>query len=185
VPESQDGGSGHHIWSRRNFLGVAGWGAILGALNAGFAACIRLAFPRVLFEPPTMFKAGYPTEYAVGEVSTKWITAQRVWLVRESWGFYAILAVCTHLGCTPRWLAPEHKFKCPCHGSGFFSPDPSAPIPGTAAINFEGPAPRPLERVKIALADDGQILVDKGVKFKYEASEWIKPDAYLKFSSTT
>ena len=28
-------------------------------------------------------------------------------------------------------------------------------------IHFEGPAPRPLERFKIGLANDGQILVDK------------------------
>ncbi len=93
MPESQEGGSGHHIWARRNFLGVAGWGAVLGAYGLGFAACVRLAFPRVLFEPMTSFKAGYPTEYSVGEVSTKWIADQRVWIVREPWGLYAVLAV--------------------------------------------------------------------------------------------
>ena len=173
MPESQEGGSGHHIWARRNFLGVAGWGAILGAITGGFAACVRLAFPRVLFEPPTLFKAGYPSEYTVGEVSTKWIPSQRVWIIREDTGFYAILAVCTHLGCTPRWLAPENKFKCPCHGSGYFR----------TGVNFEGPAPRPMERIRIGLADDGQIVVDKGVTFRYELGEWTKPDAYLKFTA--
>ena len=45
-------------------------------------------------------------------------------------------------------LSAENKFKCPCHGSGF----------RTTGINFEGPAPRPLERARIVLADDGQIL---------------------------
>ena len=40
-------------------------------------------------------------------------------------------AVCTHLGCTPNWLEAEQKFKCPCHGSGFYKD----------GINFEGPAP--------------------------------------------
>ena len=29
------------------------------------------------------------------------------------------------------------------------------------ATNFEGPAPRPMERFKLAVADDGQIVVDK------------------------
>ena len=62
--------------------------------------------------------------------------------------------MCTHLGCTPRWLVAENKFKCPCHGSGFHK----------NGINFEGPAPRPLERFKITLAEDGQLVVDKSVK---------------------
>jgi hypothetical protein len=47
----------------------------------------------------------------------------------------------------------ENKFKCPCHGSGFYRD-------GT---NFEGPAPRPLDRIKIALTMQGQLGVDKGV----------------------
>ena len=56
----------------------------------------------------------------MGEVSEKYKQDQRVWIVREETGIYAIFAKCTHLGCTPRWLAAENKFKCPCHGSGFF-----------------------------------------------------------------
>lgn len=71
--------------------------------------------------------------------------------MREEAGLYALFAKCTHLGCTPRWLPAENKFKCPCHGSGFYKD-------GT---NFEGPAPRPLDRFKIELAEDGQLVVDK------------------------
>jgi len=71
-------------------------------------------------------------------------------------------------------LGPENKFKCPCHGSGFRKD-------GT---NFEGPAPRPLERIKIARADDGQLLIDKSVVFRKELGEWQKPGAYLKFSAS-
>ena len=60
---------------------------------------------------------------------------QRVWIVRQEDGsFFAISAICTHLGCTPNWFAIDNKFKCPCHGSGFYRD-------GT---NYEGPAPRPL-----------------------------------------
>jgi cytochrome b6-f complex iron-sulfur subunit len=181
MPESQEGGSGQHIYARRNILGLGGWLAILGSVAAGFGACIRIAFPRVLFEPPTLFKAGDPTDYLVNQVSSKWIPSQRVWIVRERWGFFAILAVCTHLGCTPRWLASENKFKCPCHGSGYYGLDPTAPIPDNTAVNFEGPAPRPMERVKITLGDDGQIVVDKSVTFRGELGQWTKRDAYLPF----
>ena len=92
-----------------------------------------------------------------------------VWIVREPEGFYALIATCTHLGCTPNWLASENKFKCPCHGSGFYR----------TGVNFEGPAPRPLERARIVLAEDGQLLVDKSTKFQQEKGEWEKPEAFL------
>ena len=39
-------------------------------------------------------------------------------------------------------------------------------------IHFEGPAPRPLERFKVSLANDGQILVDKTKSYKWEKGEW-------------
>jgi len=117
---------------------------------------MRSAFPRVLFKPPSTFKAGFPSDYTVGEVSEKFKKDYRVWIVREEAGFYAVFAKCTHLGCTPRWLAAESKFKCPCHGSGFFK----------SGLNFEGPAGRPLDRFEIALAEDGQLIVDKGKEFR-------------------
>ena len=81
-----------------------------------------------------------------------------------------LVGICTHLGCTPNFLSAENKFKCPCHGSGY----------RTTGVNFEGPAPRPLERAKISLSDDGQILVDKSRKFQYELGQWTDPDAFLK-----
>ena len=94
----------------------------------------------------------------------------RVWIVRDPDGFYALFAKCTHLGCTPRWLLAEAKFKCPCHGSGYYR----------SGINFEGPAPRPLERLKITLAEDGQLVVDKSVKFLFEKGQWGKPGSFVK-----
>jgi len=147
-----------------------GWAALSAATMSSLVATARFLFPNVLFEPPQSFKAGFPSEYNVGEVDTRWKDAFSVWIVREPQGFYALIAVCTHLGCSPNWLVAENKFKCPCHGSGFYK----------SGINFEGPAPRPLERARIVLADDGQILVDKSVKFQQEKGEWDKPEAFLK-----
>jgi cytochrome b6-f complex iron-sulfur subunit len=49
-------------------------------------------------------------------------------------------------------------------------------------INFEGPTPRPLERVKIALADDGQIVVDTAQRFRQELGQWDDPQASLKYT---
>jgi cytochrome b6-f complex iron-sulfur subunit len=161
------------LWSRRDFMGRLGWGvfgAFTGITLLGF---MRSAFPRVLFQPPTSFKAGLPKDFTVGEISEKFKKDFRVWIIRTEEGFYALFAKCTHLGCTPRWLAAETKFKCPCHGSGFYK----------TGINFEGPAPRPLERLRITLAEDGQIVIDKGVKYLYEKGDWTKPGAFLKYTA--
>ena len=158
------------LWSRRDVMGRLGWALFGGFSLVTILAAVRSAFPRVLFLPPSTFKAGFPKDYAVGEVSEKYKKDYRVWIVREEEGFYALWAKCTHLGCTPRWLLAEAKFKCPCHGSGFYR----------SGINFEGPAPRPLERLRVALSDDGQIVVDKSVKFLFEKGQWGKPGSFLK-----
>ena len=46
-------------------------------------------------------------------------------------------------------------------------------------MNFEGPAPRPLERVKITLNEEGTIVVDKAKRFRKEKGEWSDPEAFL------
>ena len=39
-----------------------------------------------------------------------------------------------------------------------------------------------MERFKLGLADDGQILVDKGSTFRIEKAEFDKPGAYLPYA---
>ncbi len=158
------------LWTRRDFFGRLAWSGLGGISLVGLLAAVRSAFPRVLFRPDTSFEAGMIDEFPVGEVSEKFIRDYRVWIVREDRGIYALFAKCTHLGCTPRWLKSDDKFKCPCHGSGFYR----------SGINFEGPAPRPLERVRVSLAEDGQLLVDVGVKYRQEKGDWDRPGAYLR-----
>jgi len=162
------------LMSRRAWIGVA-WGAFTAASVAALAATGRFMFPNVINEPPAQFKVGFPAEYGMG-VDERFKETMGVWIVRTPQdvvqnvsGFYALISTCTHLGCTPNYLSAENKFKCPCHGSGF----------RTSGINFEGPAPRPLERARIVLADDGQILVDKSRKFQQELGQWADPEAFL------
>ena len=148
---------------------VVGWSAF-AAVVAGYGTMVmRYLFPNVLFEPVQTFRAGFPDEYEPGSVSERFKDQHGVWLVRDDEKIYALSTVCTHLGCTPNWHANEAKFKCPCHGSGFY----------TTGINFEGPAPRPLERFKIGLTDDGEIVVDKTQKFQQEKGEWNDPDSFI------
>lgn len=133
----------------------------------------RFMFPNVLTEPPTKFKVGFPDSYAPGQVEAKYKAQFGVWVVRFEYEgeaqIYALKSVCTHLGCTPNWLEGEQKFKCPCHGSGFYKD----------GINFEGPAPRPLERYAIRVSDDGQLEVDKSTKFNEELGQWADANSYV------
>jgi cytochrome b6-f complex iron-sulfur subunit len=133
----------------------------------------RFMFPNILTEPPTKFKVGFPDDLAPGQVETKYIAQYGVWIVRYEYEgqpeIYALKSVCTHLGCTPNWLEAEQKFKCPCHGSGFYKD----------GINFEGPAPRPLERHAIRVAEDGQLEVDKSRTFFEEKGEWKDSASYV------
>ncbi len=145
----------------------AAFGAGVGMMNV---LTVRFLYPNVLFVPPNTFKAGLPEEYQVGQVDQRFKDKFGVWIVRNEEGFYAVSTTCTHLGCQPNWLEAEQKFKCPCHGSGF----------DVAGINFEGPAPRPLERYRISLSDDGQIEVDKSRKFQHELGQWTDPEAFLR-----
>jgi cytochrome b6-f complex iron-sulfur subunit len=151
------------LWSRRSFFSVAGWVGVAGVFGAWLLGFARFLYPRVLFEPKTTFRAGWPAEYTRGELSDRHVAKWGVWIVRENDGsFYALRAECTHLGCTPLWLPREEKFKCPCHGSGF----------RLSGENFEGPAPRALERVQITLDVDGQLVVNTAVRFRRERGEW-------------
>jgi len=163
------------LLTRRAWIGLS-WGAFSAASAAALAATGRFMFPNVLNEPPQQFKAGFPNEYGMG-VDERWKEKFGIWIVRtpddleqRASGFYALFTICTHLGCTPNYLPAENKFKCPCHGSGY----------RLSGINFEGPTPRPLERARIAVADDGQILVDKSRHFQWELGQWKDPESFLK-----
>jgi len=165
---------------RRGFLEIA-----LGSFMAiGFTALsvtgglftlglARFMFPNVLAEPPSRFKVGFKEGFPAGKVETKFVPQYGVWVVNADFQgqqqIYALKTVCTHLGCTPNWLEAEQKFKCPCHGSGFYKD----------GVNFEGPAPRPLERYAIRISDDGQLEIDKSKAFQEELGQWADPDSYV------
>lgn len=160
--------------TRRSFITLLGWAwiAFTAATMGALSTCLRFFFPNVTFEPPLKFKVGFPDQFSIG-VDNRFKDEHRVWIVRNELGFYALSTICTHLGCTPNWLQSEQKFKCPCHGSGYY----------LSGINFEGPAPRPLERFNITLADDGQIQVDESQKYQYELGQWSQPGAFLEFKA--
>jgi cytochrome b6-f complex iron-sulfur subunit len=156
---AQTPGPAHEV-SRRDFfneiamaaLGIAGLGASV--------VTYRFFSPNVLFEPPSSFRVGNPDQYPVDSVS--FIEDQQVYIVRTTDGFYAVSAVCTHLGCITQWKPESNQIACPCHGSKFMRD----------GKKIEGPAPNPLPHFAIALTPDGDLRVDK--------LEILKPDQILR-----
>ena len=147
------------------------WTAIGGFLAVNFLMFFRFFLPRTIFEPPTIFRVGYPGDFGFG-VDTKFQQQYRIWVVRNAERLFVIYARCTHLGCTPDWKPSENKFKCPCHGSGYDS----------EGINFEGPAPRPMDRAHVEIDPTGQVVVDTSRLYEWpkgEHSEFDENGAYI------
>jgi len=153
------------------YLGMGVLAAIGGIWSLAMA---RFMMPNTVLELPSKFKIGPASDYPFGKVSEKFKATRGVWIVNTDFegapAIYALSSVCTHLGCTPSWLEAEQKFKCPCHGSGFY----------ITGVNFEGPAPRPLERVGLSVTPDGQLEVDKSRKFQEELGQWQDPKSFVR-----
>jgi len=153
---------------------TVGWATLAGGLGAFTMMFLRFMFPNVLAEPPSTVKVGLPGNYDPEAVNEDYKAEWGFWIVRSAAydgidKVYALQSVCTHLGCPPNWLPVDQKFKCPCHGSGFY----------ISGVNFEGPAPRPLERFRVVIADDGQLLVDKRQKYQEELGQWSNPESFV------
>ena len=152
---------------------AVGFSALAVTSTAWTLGMVRFMFPNILREPPSRFSVGTPDKFPPGQVEERFKAQFGVWIVNAEYNgqqeIFALKSVCTHLGCTPNWLEAEQKFKCPCHGSGFYKD----------GINFEGPAPRPLERYAIGIASDGSIEVDKSRTFQQEMGAWDDPSSFL------
>lgn len=151
-------------------LSVIGWGSLLALTGAGAIETVRFFSPTVVFHPPSTFEVGTiddfssaadPDAYGVVFVEPRWKKEQRFFVIRETSRIYAIFARCTHLGCTINWFPGLDIYKCPCHGSQFHS----------NGVNFAGPAPRPLDRLKIFMNTRGNIVVDTSQIYSIEEFE--------------
>lgn len=132
--------------SRRSVLSLASMGSFFAALGTAIAGILRLPNPAVLPGPVRRFKLGAPDEFSVGSDTV--FADQGLVLFRDNDGFYAVSAICTHLGCTV--ARSKEGFACPCHGSKF----------DNAGRVVAGPAPRPLPWLELARAADGQLIVN-------------------------
>jgi len=152
--EASDEKSADKSLSRRKFMISAG-NTALGVTALG-ALGVSLDFftPKVILELPSRFRVGSLASMQPNSVTFD--AEHRLYVFRDKTGyFYAVSAVCTHLGCTTQWNAggikdhPEGVIVCPCHGSVF----------NKMGDVLSGPAPRALDRFKMFL-EKGLLVVD-------------------------
>jgi cytochrome b6-f complex iron-sulfur subunit len=188
--------------TRRQFLLLMGGIGAVGATVFGGIQLLKFMFPAATGDAPLQFKTNFTFQDLTGGVTAdgkaqvgatvRSITADRISVVVDDAGIYAVYLVCTHLGCTPNYVtdvtggsgvSPEiaqargdrtgaekiaNGWACPCHGSRYF----------IDSTNFYGPAPRPMDWVDISVAPDGYFVVDRGSIVAYRqpgqttAPEW-------------
>jgi len=138
----------------------SGWGAL------GLALLKHLTPPELVHQNQEL-ELGSPEAFAVGSVT--FFALHKAWLVRTSQGFYALQAVCPHLGCQPHWQTQQQHFFCPCHGSRF----------SEQGELQQGPARRSLARFQIFLNQQQQIVINLEQTYQAEQGEWSESGAFL------
>jgi cytochrome b6-f complex iron-sulfur subunit len=134
--------------SRRDFLNWLGWFSMLGTFGGIIVATGRYMMPNILYEPSKSYKIGKPEDYPEG---VNFLPEKRIFVVHYGNTIKVISAVCTHMGCTPRWVGEKNRWECPCHGSYF----------DERGVKISGPAPDPLPWYEVSLGRDGRLFVDE------------------------
>ncbi len=141
-----------HDLDRRQFFVKLGLGSVAVAAVGTAAFAYQFLSPNVLYEPSPVVNAGRPDRYPPDSVTLA--PEQGVFIVNSAQGFYALQAVCTHLGCLTAWKPELGIIACPCHGSKF----------NRDGTKIAGPAPRPLPWLRMWLSDEGDLMIDRSTQ---------------------
>jgi len=136
-------------FDRRKFFVKLGLGSLSIAAAGTAVFAYQFLSPNVLYEPSPVVNAGKPESYPVDSVTLDVNAA--IYLIHAQEGFFALGAICTHLGCLTAWKSELGIIACPCHGSKF----------RRDGEKIEGPAPKPLPWLRTWLSDDGDLIVDR------------------------
>ena len=137
--------------SRRESLVKIGLGSLAVAGCGAAVFGYQFLSPNVLYEPSPIANLGKPDRFPLDSVTAD--PAAGIYIVHAAEGFYALTAICTHLGCFTAWKPELGIIACPCHGSKF----------NRRGVKVDGPAPKPLPWLKVWVSDDGDLLVDRSV----------------------
>jgi Rieske Fe-S protein len=139
--------TGRRVIPRREFLVSVINASWIVPLVAGLWGLLKY----LRFEPP----ATGGTQFALGLRGSLpklpiYIENGQVWLHEDSVGYFAVDAICTHLGCTIL-LQPDTTYQCRCHGSRFTA--------GGTVVN--GPATKPLRFLRLYWSSTEQLMLDR------------------------
>jgi cytochrome b6-f complex iron-sulfur subunit len=138
--------------NRRQFFVKVGMTSIVIAAAGTGVFAYEFLLPNVLYEPSPVVNAGKPDRYPPNSVTLDPETA--IYVVRDPDGYFALSAVCTHLGCLTAYKPELGIIACPCHGSKF----------NRDGVKIAGPAPKPLPWLRMWLNDDGELMVDRSTQ---------------------
>jgi cytochrome b6-f complex iron-sulfur subunit len=140
-------------WTRRLFLGAAGFA------GACYAAALGYPIYRYLASPEEMaLEATAVTEVTLKDAQKlpagaalifKFGTAPAMLIHHEDGRWVSMTAVCTHLGCTVQYEPAADRIHCACHGGVYNA---------YTGANVSGPPPKPLTLFKVAVNDTGVLV---------------------------
>jgi cytochrome b6-f complex iron-sulfur subunit len=157
--DEKDAKSGNPELNRRTFFAKLGIGSLSIAAAGTAVFSYQYLSPNVLYEPSPVINAGHPESYPLDSVTED--VNSGIYIIHSQEGFFALQAICTHLGCLTAWKQELGIIACPCHGSKFFVHGEGDHKPGD---KIEGPAPRPLPWKKMWINDDGDLMVDRSTE---------------------
>lgn len=138
------------IPARRHFLQ---WliGSALGLVALGIAT-VSEQFMLPSLTTPRRAPAVIPPENAPALGQGIYVPAARAYLMRDEQGYFALSAICTHLGCLVEQSGAG--LQCPCHGSQY----------DQVGRNLTGPASRPLDHWVITRNTQGALVIDPNIR---------------------
>lgn len=128
-----------------------------GALRLGWLAPLSVGLWQIGrfmgYRPATSSQA---SRVVVGQPDAaggpQYVDEARAWLYLDSGGYYALDAVCTHLGCIVNQApAGQGALECACHGSQF----------DAAGRVVHGPAEKALRYLMLEWDDTGNLVIDR------------------------
>jgi cytochrome b6-f complex iron-sulfur subunit len=141
-------------FDRRAFFVKLGLGSLSIAATGTAVFAYQFLSPNVLYEPSPIVNAGKPEGYPEDSVTLD--VNSGIYLIHTKEGFFALSAICTHLGCMTAWKPELGIIACPCHGSKF----------NRDGEKIAGPAPRPLPWLRTWVSDDGDLMVDRSTDIR-------------------